>query len=171
MNSSNNDSNSDIKSKSSIVRKFKTFFMRGNVIDLAIGVIIGDAFSRVIKSIVDDILMPPIGMMVGRISFSDLKWVLKPGTESSSEVAITYGDFLQIALNFLIISLCIFFLILLIGKDPEKIKTKDEAQAETAQKTNQLLEEIRDELKNQSGQKSSNNDKKQSQKVKNTENN
>lgn len=140
--------------KNGIFRKFEAFFKRGNVIDLAVGVIIGDAFSGVIKSVVDDILMPPIGMLVGKIAFSDLKWVLSPATESRSEVAIAYGNFLQIALNFLIISLCIFCLILLIGKDPEKIKTKDEAQAESTQKTNKLLEEIRDELKSSNGNES-----------------
>ncbi|HCW53331.1 MAG TPA: large conductance mechanosensitive channel protein MscL, partial [Clostridium sp.] len=73
--------------KNSIFRKFEAFFKRGNVIDLAVGVIIGDAFSGVIKSIVDDIIMPPIGMIVGKIAFSDLKWVLSPATESRSEVA------------------------------------------------------------------------------------
>ena len=134
--------------KKNIFKEFKDFVTRGNVVDLAIGVIIGGAFTSVINSFVSDIMMPLIAMPLGRIHLSNMKWVLSQATNNRPEVAIMYGSFLQIAFNFLITALCIFLLILLIGQNPEKIKTKDEAQKEQGQKTNDLLEEIRDALKN-----------------------
>lgn len=141
--------------KKSIFKEFKEFLTRGNIVDLAVGVIIGSAFTNVTKSLVDDIFMPAIGMFLGKINFSQLKWVIIPATADYDEVAITYGNFIQAAVNFLVISLCIFFFIILIGRDPDKIKTKDEAQTEQSKQTNELLKEIRDELKNKSGKSGS----------------
>lgn len=134
--------------KKNIFKEFKDFLMRGNVVDLAIGVIIGGAFTGIINSLIGDIIIPLIGMLIGQIHFSNLKWVLSPATNSRPEIAVMYGNFIGSAINFVVISLCIFGFILLIGKDPEKIKTKDEAQKAQGEKTNELLEEIRDTLKN-----------------------
>lgn len=132
--------------KKNIFTEFKDFITRGNVISLAVGIIIGDAFTNVINGFVDNIIMPAIGMILGKVELSQLKWVLSPETNSRPEVAIFYGKFIQAGLNFFVIALCVFFFCLLLGKNPEKIKTKDEAQKEQAQKTNELLEEIRDAL-------------------------
>lgn len=134
--------------KKNIFKVFKDFLTRGNVVDLAVGIIIGSAFTNVITSFVSDIVMPLIGMFLGQIHLSQLKWILSQATNDRPEVAIMYGDFIQVAFNFFVIALCIFLFIILIGKDPEKVKTKEEAQKEQGQKTNDLLEEIRDALKN-----------------------
>lgn len=133
--------------KKNIFKVFKDFVTRGNVVDLAVGLIIGGAFTSVINSFVSDIIMPLIAML-GRIHLSQMKWVLNQATNNQSEVAIMYGNFIQVAINFFITALCIFLIIILMGRDPKKIKTKDEAQKGQAQKTNDLLEEIRDALKN-----------------------
>lgn len=134
--------------KRNIFKEFKDFLTRGNVVDLAIGVIIGGAFTGVITSVVNDIFMPLISMLIGKIHFSNLKWVLSPATTTQPEIAVMYGKFIGTAINFFVIALCIFLFIILIGQNPEKVKTKDEAQKEQGQKTNELLEEIRDALKN-----------------------
>jgi len=134
--------------KKNIFKVFKDFLTRGNVVDLAVGIIIGSAFTSVITSFVSDIMMPLIGMFLGQIHLSQLKWILSQATNNRPEVAIMYGNFIQVAFNFFVIALCIFLFIILIGKDPEKVKTKEEAQKEQGQKTNNLLEEIRDALKN-----------------------
>ena len=111
--------------KKNILQKFKDFLLRGNVVDLAVGVIIGGAFTGVINSLVGDIIMPLIGMLIGKIHFSNLKWVLSPAMNGRPEIAVMYGSFIGTVINFVVIALCIFGLILLIGQDPEKIKTKD----------------------------------------------
>lgn len=134
--------------KKNIFKEFKEFLTRGSVVDLAVGVIIGGAFTSVINSFVSDIIMPLIGMLLGQIELSGLKWVLSPATNSRPEVAILYGSFIDTAINFVVIALCIFLFVILLGKDPDQIKSKDEAQKEQGQKTNDLLEEIRDALKN-----------------------
>ena len=145
---SDNKDTQDNKGKKNIVKEFKDFLIRGDVISLAIGVIIGGAFTGVINSFVGDIIMPLISMLIGEIHFSNLQWILSPATNTRSEIAVMYGSFIGTVINFCVISLCIFVFVLLIGKNPEKIKTKDEAQKAQGEKTNQLLEEIRDALKN-----------------------
>jgi large conductance mechanosensitive channel len=113
-----------MKEKTSLVKEFKTFIARGNVIDLAVGIIIGSAFTSIVNSLVKEIIMPPIGLVVGKVNFSDLKLVLQPAIESSNtpEVAILYGSFLQQLLNFLIVATVVFFLV----KGVNALKKKEE---------------------------------------------
>ena len=94
--------------------EFKKFAMRGNVIDMAVGVIIGGAFGKIVSSLVGDVIMPAIGLLVGGVNFSDLKWVIKQavvkdGEVVTPEVALNYGNFIQVTFDFLIIALAVFF--------------------------------------------------------------
>jgi len=120
---------------------FKKFIFRGNVVDLAVGVIIGAAFGKIVTSLVENIMMPPIGCVTGNTDFSDLKIVLTNGT--NGEVAIKYGAFIQDVVSFLIIAFCVFLMIQLVSK---LYKKKEDAPAgPPAQEV--LLAEIRDILK------------------------
>lgn len=125
--------------------EFKKFAVRGNVIDLAVGVIIGGAFGKIVTSIVDDIIMPPIGYLTGGIDFANKKLVLQPADPANkvAEVAIKYGNFINIVIQFVIIAFCIFMLVKLINS----MKEKEEAAPAGPSSTDQLLMEIRDELK------------------------
>jgi large conductance mechanosensitive channel len=133
-------------------KEFREFIMRGNVLDLAIGVIIGGAFGKIVDSIVNDILMPPIGLLLGGVDFKELKIVLQQelkdaaGAVSQAEVAINYGNFLNIVISFLIVA----FVIFLIVKAYNRVaKAKEEAPAAPPAPSAQevLLAEIRDLLK------------------------
>ncbi|MDB5146808.1 MAG: Large-conductance mechanosensitive channel [Mucilaginibacter sp.] len=128
-----------------IVKEFKEFAMRGNVVDLAVGVIIGAAFGKIVTSLVADIIMPPIGMVTGGIDFKDLKYVLKPAVDKTPETAINYGLFINNVIDFLIVAFCIF----LIVKGINTLKKKEEAApAAPPEPTKEelLLTEIRDLL-------------------------
>ena len=141
--------------KCSFLQEFKAFAMKGNVIDMAVGVIIGGAFGKIVSSIVADVIMPPIGLLVGGVNFTDLKWVLKPavledGKEVVAAVTLNYGNFLQVTFDFLIIALSIFMFIKLLTKLTEK--KKEEAPAAppappAPSREEVLLTEIRDLLK------------------------
>ena len=113
-------------SKSTFLQDFKAFAMRGNVMDMAVGVIIGGAFSKIITSVVSDIIMPPIGLLVGGVNFTDLKWEMKPAQEidgvMQEAVTLNYGNFLQTAFDFIIIAISIFIFIRLISKLSRKKK-------------------------------------------------
>ncbi len=102
----------------SIVSEFKTFLMRGNVVDLAVGVVIGGAFGKIVTSLVDNIVMPPIGYITGGVDFSNLKLVMKPAdlTAKTAEVAISYGVFINTVIQFLIIGTAIFLVVKAINK-------------------------------------------------------
>lgn len=141
--------------KSSFLQEFKAFAMKGNVIDMAVGVIIGGAFGKIVSSIVADVIMPPIGLLVGGVNFTDLKWVMKPAEvvdgEEIAAVTLNYGNFLQATFDFLIIAFSIFMFIKLLGKLTEK-KKKEEAPVTppappAPSKEEVLLTEIRDLLK------------------------
>ncbi|MDY5827373.1 MAG: large-conductance mechanosensitive channel protein MscL [Candidatus Limisoma sp.] len=140
-------------SKSTFLQDFKAFAMRGNVMDMAVGVIIGGAFGKIITSVVSDIIMPPIGLLVGGVNFTDLKWEMKPAQEidgvMQEAVTLNYGNFLQTAFDFIIIAISIFIFIRLISKLSRK---KEEAPAAppAPSKEEVLLTEIRDLLKEQS---------------------
>ena len=125
--------------------EFKAFVMRGNVVDLAVGVIIGGAFGKIVTSLVNDIFMPVIGMILGNVDFSSLEIKLGEPVEGAEQVAIRYGMFIQEIVNFLIIALCIFMVIKVINKMQKK---KEEAPAPAPQPTKEevLLTEIRDAL-------------------------
>jgi large conductance mechanosensitive channel len=138
-----------------LVDEFKAFAMRGNVVDMAVGIIIGGAFGKIITSVVADIIMPPIGLLLGGVSFTDLKITLKEpivdtaGKIIKQAVSINYGNFLQTTVDFLIIAFAIFMMI----KAMNHLKKKDEAPVEEPAPlppSNQevLLAEIRDLLKN-----------------------
>src|SRR5579872_946512 len=87
-----------------MLKEFREFIARGNVVDLAVGVIIGGAFGAIVKSLVDQIIMPPIGLLTGGVDFAQLKWVLKPAAGKVAEVAIGYGAFINNILDFLIVA-------------------------------------------------------------------
>lgn len=134
-----------------ILQEFKKFMMRGNVIDLAVGVVVGGAFGQIVTSLVNDIVMPPIGWVLDGVNFKDLKYVLSATYSDTGELisqaTINYGNFIQTIINFLIIGASIF----LVVKGINSFKTKQEA-APTAPsaptKEEILLTEIRDLLKN-----------------------
>ena len=125
--------------------EFKAFVMRGNVLDLAVGVIIGGAFGKIVTSLVNDIFMPIIGMIIGNVDFSSLEIKLGESVEGAEQAAIRYGMFIQEIVNFLIITLCIFMVIKVINKLQKK---KEEAPAPVPEPTKEevLLSEIRDAL-------------------------
>ena len=126
-----------LKKGNTTLQEFKQFIARGNVIDLAVGVIIGSAFGKIVSSIVDDILMPLIGVIIGGLDFSNL-------TIKVEDATIKYGLFIQNVIDFLIVSICIFFIIKIINKLSRK-QTKEETIIKDEKIV--LLEEIRDLLK------------------------
>lgn len=135
------------------LNEFKEFAMRGNVVDMAVGVIIGAAFGKIVTSLVNDIIMPAIGMLTGGVNFSDHKWVIKQAVQAGEEivtpeVAITWGAFVQTIFDFLIIAFCIFVAIKFINNLKKKPEPKEEEPAAPAGPTQEeLLTEIRDLLK------------------------
>jgi large conductance mechanosensitive channel len=134
-------------------QEFRDFAMRGNVVDMAVGIIIGAAFGRVVSSFVADVLMPPIGMLIGGVDFTGLKILLKPAIMEGSNlvkpaVTLNYGTFIQVIIDFLIIAFAIFMMIKMMNRfytKPAKVA------APTADQT--LLAEIRDILKTNAGVK------------------
>ena len=125
--------------------EFKAFIMRGNVLDMAVGVIIAGAFGKIVTSLVNDIFMPIIGMILGNVDFTSLEIKLGEPVEGAEQAAIRYGAFIQEIVNFLIIALCIFMVIKVINKLQKK---KEEAPAPAPEPTKEevLLTEIRDAL-------------------------
>ncbi|PRY90741.1 large-conductance mechanosensitive channel protein MscL [Mongoliibacter ruber] len=135
----------------SLIKEFKEFAMRGNVVDLAVAVVIGGAFGRIVTSFVNDIIMPPIGIALGGVDFKDLGYVLRDayiseGGEEMAPVTLSYGNFIQNVVDFVIIAFVIFMVIQGINRLKKK---KEEAPAAPAAppKSEVLLEEIRDLLK------------------------
>jgi len=136
----------------SFTSEFKEFISKGNVIDLAVGVVIGAAFGKIVTSLVDDILMPPIGILLGGINFSDLKYTLKGATvdeagKAVNAVTINYGNFIQIGIEFLIVALAIFVFVV---KPLNAMKRRQAVAPPTpavSTKEEILLGEIRDLLK------------------------
>ncbi|HKM94583.1 MAG TPA: large-conductance mechanosensitive channel protein MscL [Prolixibacteraceae bacterium] len=134
-----------------VLSEFKAFAMKGNVIDMAVGIIIGGAFGKIVSSIVNDIIMPPIGLLVGGVNFTDLKFVLKAAIEDSPAVTVNYGSFLQVTFDFLIIAFAIFMVIKAMNsaKKKEAEAPAAPAPAPAPSKEEVLLTEIRDLLKKQ----------------------
>ena len=139
---------------SKFIQEFKEFAVKGNAVDMAVGVIIGGAFGKIVSSIVDDIIMPPIGWLIGGVQFSDLKITLPqlsvPGLEQTQAVTINYGNFLQTVFNFLIIAFCVFLMVKGINKLAKKKVEESATPAPKPEPTaeEKLLTEIRDLLKN-----------------------
>lgn len=133
-----------------MVKEFREFISKGNVLDLAVGVIIGASFGKIITSLVDDIIMPPIGYLLGGVDFADLKYILVPAdvTNKVAEVSVKYGNFINTFIQFLIIAICIFAIV----KSINSLKRKEEAAPEAphvATREENLLADIRDILKTQ----------------------
>ena len=139
---------------SKLIQEFKEFAVKGNAVDMAVGVIIGGAFGKIVSSIVDDIIMPPIGWLIGGVNFSDLKYTLPqveiPGVTAAAPATINYGNFLQTLLDFIIIAFCVFMMVKGINKLSKKKEEEPAAPAPDPEPTNEekLLSEIRDLLKN-----------------------
>lgn len=130
------------------IREFKDFAVKGNVVDLALAVIIGGAFSKIVSSLVNDILMPFFGYIIGGIKFSNLKWILKEANENSAIISINYGNFIQSIIDFLIIAVSIFIIIKIYNKFKKVREEKEKITKINPQE--ELLKEIRDILKNKS---------------------
>ncbi len=129
-----------------MMKEFKEFAMKGNVVDMAVGIVIGAAFGKIVSSFVKDVLMPPIGMLMGGVNFSDLSFVLKEAVGKSPAVVVKYGLFIQTVIDFLIVAFAIFMLI----KGINAMKRKEEeapAAPPEPPKEEILLTEIRDILK------------------------
>ncbi|WP_225763019.1 large-conductance mechanosensitive channel protein MscL [Stenotrophomonas sp. Marseille-Q4652] len=135
----------------SIISEFKEFAMRGNVIDLAVGVVIGAAFGKIVTSLVEKVIMPPIGWLIGNVDFSDLAWTLAPakvaadGTEIPA-VVIGYGDFINTVIQFLIVAFAIFMLVKVVNRLSRKKAAEPEAAPAPSEEV-LLLREIRDNLR------------------------
>ena len=127
-------------------QEFREFAMRGNVVDMAVGVIIGGAFGKIVGSMVDDVLMPPLGMAIGGVNFSSLAFELKAATETSPAILLNYGKFLQTIFDFGILALVIFFLVRTMNRLQKQEAPPPAAPPEpTAEE--KLLAEIRDLLR------------------------
>lgn len=136
------------------MEEFKAFILRGNVLDMAVGVIIGGAFGKISSSLVNDVIMPLIGMLLGKVNFTDLKIILQPASvvdgQEIAEVALNYGNFIQQIVDFLIISAAVFVMIKVFNRLTSIRKKEVEEKAEEAPAkptTEDLLTEIRDLLK------------------------
>jgi large conductance mechanosensitive channel len=129
--------------------EFKAFAMKGNVVDMAVGIIIGAAFGKIVSSIVSDIIMPPLGLLIGGVNFTDLKVILKAATETAPAVTWNYGNFIQVVFDFMIVAFAVFMVI----KAMNAAKKKEDAAPAAAPappaptKEEVLLGEIRDLLK------------------------
>lgn len=140
---------------SKFLNEFKEFAMRGNVLDMAVGVIIGGAFGKIVSSVVNDVIMPPIGWLIGGVNFADLKLTLptvQVAGEEFKTATINYGSFLQTCFDFLIVAFCIFMLIKAVNKLAKKKEEPKEPEAQKAPEPSaeeKLLMEIRDLLKSQ----------------------
>jgi large conductance mechanosensitive channel len=130
----------------SMMKEFKTFAMKGNMVDMAVGIIIGAAFGKIIASLVKDVIMPPIGMLVGGVNFTELKLTLQEAAGEEAAVTLNYGNFIQTAVDFLIIAFAIFMVVKAINSMKKK---EEEAPAAPPKPSNEevLLTEIRDVLK------------------------
>ncbi|ODU58441.1 MAG: large-conductance mechanosensitive channel [Clostridium sp. SCN 57-10] len=126
--------------------EFKKFISRGNVMDMAVGIIIGGAFTAIVSSMVNDMLMPVIGKIIGGVNFTELKFVLTPAAGDVPEVALRYGNFLQKSIDFLLIAFVVFLLIRTLNRLQRK---KEEAPAPAPDPQLVLLAEIRDLLKDE----------------------
>jgi len=132
-----------------LIEEFKTFALKGNVVDMAVGIIIGGAFGKIVSSLVSDVIMPPIGLLIGGVNFTDLSFVMKEAMGEAPAVTINYGNFIQVVFDFLIVAFAIFMMV----KGMNSLKKKEEVQPvvppppPAPTKEELLLTEIRDLLK------------------------
>lgn len=140
------------------LQEFKDFAVKGNMIDMAVGIIIGGGFGKIITSLVNDVLMPPIGMLLGNVNFTDLKVILKEAYIDAAgitqpAVSLNYGSFIQTLIDFIIVALCIFLIVKVMNRLRESTKKVEEAAPVAAPEPSaeeKLLTEIRDLLKKES---------------------
>ncbi|MFN4040841.1 MAG: large-conductance mechanosensitive channel protein MscL [Brevundimonas sp.] len=133
-----------------LLTEFREFAVKGNVIDLAVGIIIGAAFNGIVQSLVNQVIMPPIGLVTGGIDFSQLEWVLvaeNPATEEIEKVAIQYGAFINTLIQFLIVAFVVFMLVRVINRLRREQAAQPDPAPTAPTATESLLTEIRDELK------------------------
>ena len=133
----------------SFIKEFKEFAVRGNVMDMAVGVVIGGAFGKIVSSLVGDVIMPIIGVLTSGVDFKSLKFTIKEASENIPAVTINYGMFIQTIIDFTIIAFCIFFTVKAINRLKQNKPKEDEVTKEPSDET-KLLSEIRDLLKNRS---------------------
>jgi len=129
----------------SLLEEFKTFAVRGNVVDMAVGIIMGTAFGKIVSSLVNDVIMPPIGMVAGGVHFSELAITLKAATGMAPAVTVNYGQFIQTVTDFLIITAAIFVAVKIIN-ELQREQAAIEESAPVPSREEQLLTEIRDLL-------------------------
>lgn len=130
----------------SMLKEFKSFAMRGNVVDMAVGIIIGAAFGKIVSSFVSDVIMPPIGVLLGGVNFRDLAVVIQQATDTQAEVLIKYGAFMQTIIDFIIIAFAVFVGVKAMNSMKKKEEAKPAAVAEIPEDI-LLLREIRDAVK------------------------
>ena len=131
-----------------LMNEFKKFISRGNVVDMAVGVIMGTTFTKIVTSLVNDVMMPAIGMIIGGTSFENFKYVIEPATETAAESAIYYGKFIQSVVDFLLVAIVVFAMVKLINVLHKKEEApKAPAGPTDAQITNELLKENNELLK------------------------
>lgn len=131
------------------VDEFKTFALKGNVVDMAVGIIIGAAFGKIVSSLVTDVIMPPIGVIIGGVDFKDLSIVLKEAVGNAPAVTLNYGNFIQVVFDFIIVAFAIFMVIKALAMARRKSETKKEEEPKSAEPSKEeiLLTEIRELLK------------------------
>ncbi|MDA8947563.1 large-conductance mechanosensitive channel protein MscL [Flavobacteriaceae bacterium] len=130
------------------MKEFKKFISRGNVIDMAVGLILATYFGAIIKSLVNDVIMPPIGLLLGGVDFSELKFIIQEAQGETPEVAILYGSFINTIITFLIVSFAIFIVVKMYNKVQDRLKKEEEvAKPQAPPQQEVLLTEIRDLLK------------------------
>ncbi|MEE1243005.1 MAG: large-conductance mechanosensitive channel protein MscL [Frisingicoccus sp.] len=136
-----------MEKKKGFIAEFKEFISRGNVVDLAVGVIMGSSFTAIVTSLVNDIIMPIIGLFLGGLNFTELKYVITPATGDMAEAAIYYGNFIQCVVNFLLVAFVIFIVIKAINRFHKKAEEPKEEVPAAEPEDIVLLREIRDLLK------------------------
>ncbi len=132
-----------------IAKEFKDFISRGNVVDMAVGVIMGSTFTKIVTSLVNDVMMPALGLVIGDKSFEEFKYVITEATETTAESAIYYGKFIQNIVDFILVAIVVFMMVKLINKLRKKPEPKPAAPAgpTDAQITNELLRENNELMK------------------------
>ncbi len=139
------------------VKEFREFAVKGNVVDLAVGIIIGGAFGKIVSSIVADVIMPPVGLLVGGVNFTNLKWTMKAATESAPAVTLNYGQFLQTVVDFTIVAFSVFLLVKAINTLRQRLEDEKPVAPPATPQEQILLAEIRDLLRDGNRNRAANN--------------
>lgn len=130
-----------------ILSEFREFAVKGNMVDMAVGIIIGGAFGTIVKSLVNDVIMPPIGLLLGGVDFSDIKLTLSQAADGKDPVTMNIGTFINNIISFLIVAIAVFMLVKAVNTLRRQFETEEEPAPAEPTTTEKLLMEIRDELK------------------------